>query len=362
MKRILIVNDSVLHQKILLALLEQHGKYQCVGVAGDGITAIQMNQTYKPDLILMDIHMPNMDGVTATLNIMNSQPTRILIVTCTVTANLTHVFEAQAKGAMDAIKTPMVSLNSQGMLTPANMSKAGEELIHKIDTLLSANIPRGLSLAALQEQKQSLSTGLPAKKLVVIGASTGGPNAIVRILQEISELNDTAVLLVQHIDAVFAESFRLWLTEHTGLDATLAKADQPLQSNRIYVAPGGRQSVTIADDRTLKIIPTPEDRYYSPNIDLCMTSAANVFGHNALGIILTGMANDGAHGLLSMKEAGATTLSQSPESCVVDSMPRAAQQLGASQSVYPLAGISREIKQWIQKGGCNEYTRIHSSA
>lgn len=362
MSRILIANDSILHQKILLALLEQHGKYQCVGVAGDGVAAVQMNQTHKPDLILMDIHMPNMDGVTATMTIMNNQPTRILIVTCTVTANLTHVFEAQAKGAMDVIKTPMVSLNSQGMLTPSSMSEAGVELFHKMDTLLRANVPKGLSLVALQQHKHIQSASSNARKLVVIGASTGGPNAIVKILQDIRELQDTAIILVQHIDQVFAESFRLWLTEHTGLETSIAKTGQPLQDNRIYIAPGGRESVTITNDRRLSITPTPEERYYSPSIDLCMASAAKAFGANALGVVLTGMADDGAQGLLEMRQAGARTLTQTPASCVVDSMPKAAQQLDAAQSVLPLADISREIKQWIQTGGNSDYPRIHSSA
>ncbi|MFC3150980.1 chemotaxis protein CheB [Litoribrevibacter euphylliae] len=344
------MNDSILHQKILLALLEQHGCYQCVGVAGDGLMAVRMNQEYRPDLILMDIHMPNMDGVTATMNIMNSHPTRILIVTCTVSSNVTRVFEAQAKGAMDVIKTPVVTLNGQGILTQDCMNRAGLQLFQKMDTLLKACVPHVSSTQRPQRLAISSAPTSPAQRLIVIGASTGGPNAVLKILAALTDLKDTAVVLNQHIDEIFAESFRLWLAEHTGLTICLAKNGQPLKSKHVYVAPGGRQSVTVTPEKQIKIVPTPAELYYSPSINLCMNSVAKVFGANALGVILTGMADDGAEGLLSMKQAGAITLAQTPDSCVVDSMPKSAQRIGAAQGAQPLDGIRRTIEEWI-KGG-----------
>ncbi|MCP4110181.1 MAG: response regulator [Desulfobacteraceae bacterium] len=139
MIKILIVNDSPLHQKILLALLEQQPGYNIVGVATHGAEAVRMNRQFSPDIILMDIHMPVTNGVEATQQIMKEKPTRILIVTSTFTANMTWIFDAQAFGAMDVTKTPVVQLDASGLLTIETLMNAGAGLIHKIEVL--AKVP-----------------------------------------------------------------------------------------------------------------------------------------------------------------------------------------------------------------------------
>ncbi len=352
MIKILIVNDSPLHQKILLALLEQQPGYNIVGVASHGTEAVRMNRQFSPDIILMDIHMPVTNGVEATRQIMKEKPARILIVTSTFTANMTWIFDAQAAGAADVTKTPVVQLDASGRLTVESLVKAGASLIQKIDVLAKA--PLRYNVSKSSPMKHSIParafrlTQDIADKVVAIGASTGGPNVILQILSGLTNLSRTAILITQHINHDFSDSLVQWLADNTRLSIKQAQTGDLVQAGQVYAAPGGRHSVQVIRGNRLKVITTPGHLIYSPNISLFMESVAMIYGANALGIILTGMGDDGATGLLKMRQMGATTTAQDSPSCVIDAMPAAARKIGAVQRTYPLNTIADNIMKWMR--------------
>lgn len=346
MPKILIVNDSLLHQKILLAIFELQPQYEIVAVAANGYEAIEKCQQTSPDLVIMDIHMPGLDGLQATKKIMKSSPTRILIVTATINVNMHFIFEAQAHGAMDVAKTPQVTLNSHGSLTKENLTVAGADLLYKIDILLKIPIKKPQIPSHPQRKIHSLPTVTQmVRKVVAIGASTGGPNLIKEIISQIPSLNNTAIIIIQHIMEDFAASFADWLSGYSAIPVQLAQNKSRL-SPQIFICPGGKKSLQLQMDRTLALVPTPSHLHHTPNIDILFSSVAKYFAKNSMGIILSGMGNDGAQGLLQMRQNGAYTICQRPDTCIVDSMPVSAQKLGACKRSLTPCEIVEEIIKW----------------
>jgi len=333
--RIAIVNDLALAVEALRRVVRSIPGAEVAWVARDGQQAIAQCERDRPDLVLMDLVMPEVDGVEATREIMRRAPCPVLVVTASVRGNVGKVYDALGCGALDAVATPRLGLG--GGVAGA------EELVRKIATV------RALAGDAALPGPQALATGGVAARapsatppLIAIGASTGGPHALATILAALPAALPAAVAVVQHIDAAFAPGLARWLNRRTALPVALLSAPEPPRAGRIYVAACDGHLALGADQR-LGVSAEPRDTLHCPSIDVFLASVARHQPGRAIGVLLTGMGRDGAAGLLAMRHAGHPTIAQDADSSVVYGMPRAAANLGAATEVLPLEAIAARL-------------------
>lgn len=324
--RVGIVNDSPTAAEALRRVITAAPGYQVAWIASDGQQAVDRTVADRPDLLLMDLLMPHVDGVVATRDIMSRAPCAIVVVTATVTGHVHQVFAALAHGALDAVDTPV--------LGPGGDVRGGDALIARLEAVTrimrSPERPRMIT---------STSANETPSVLVAIGASTGGPQAIAEVLRGLGPRFDGAILLVQHIDADFAPGMVSWLTEVTGVTVSLAADRDVPTSHRALFSSSSSGAVLTADGRlTLE----PANRSLR-TIDRLFQSIAQHWHSHAVGVLLTGMGRDGAEGLLEMRRTGFATIAQDEATSVVYGMPRAAAELRAAGRVVPLREVARAI-------------------
>jgi len=303
--------------------------YSVAWIAEDGEQAVRLCAADVPDLILMDLMMPRMDGAEATRRIMAASPCPILVVTATVGGHVGKVFEAMGFGALDAVDTPV--LGATGAPTGAAALLGKIALVGRITgqrSLEAPRVSRPVSGAGLVQQCP----------LVAIGASTGGPGALVRLLSDLPLGLQAAVAIVQHVDEQFAPGLAQWLARQTGHDVCIASVgDSP--------APG---VVTIASTNDHLVLtrqgfaytPEPADYAYRPSVDVFFHSVLRTWRGPLVGILLSGMGADGAEGLLAFRKAGWFTIAQDSATSVVYGMPKAAAQLNAAVEILPIDRIA----------------------
>ncbi len=331
--KIAIVNDTrVIAEALRRVVVKEH---EVIWVAYGGAQAVQFCAENRPDLILMDLVMPEMDGVETTRLIMKSTPCAILIVTASPEQNTSQVFRALGAGALDVVATPVLSDQSAGdcMLL---------KKIKTIGTLISAST----NLVA-PRQGDAKSMGAPHSRadiLVAIGASTGGPVALANLLKNWSPPNNCAVVIVQHIDRAFADSFAQWLGGLANVPVTVIEDGAAVAPGQIFLAKTNNHLVLGPCNR-LSYNAEPSDYPYRPSIDVFFHSVARHWGGRAIGVLLTGMGRDGAQGLLAMRQAGNLTIAQDEASSAVYGMPRAAAQIDAAVQVLSLEKIGLLLSQ-----------------
>jgi two-component system, chemotaxis family, protein-glutamate methylesterase/glutaminase len=390
--RVVVVDDSALMRRMITTLIERDPVIRVVGVARDGREAIALVEELRPDIITMDVRMPVMDGLATTEHLMAYCPTPILVLTASLASHEVDItFRMLDAGALEVIEKPHGE-------TPLAIERAGFDLIRRIKTLSRVKVVTHLrgrrrivdgaeSHPAAQPRRQNngatAQSGLatmprhtsPAREtvdgrsrlaaaiesrpatqplvaqataqldfsLVVIGASTGGPRVVHQILADLPRGLPAVVLVVQHIAPGFSLGMTEWLSSASALPVRLAVEGNLLRPGEVLVAP---------DQRDLLI--TPQGRVHlnenplliqRPAIDVTMQAAAEVFGANALGVLLTGMGRDGAYGMLTIRRCGGHTIAQDEASCAIFGMPRAAIQLGAATEVLPPSRIAARIAE-----------------
>ena len=337
--RIAIVNDTLMAVEALKRIVSQNKEHSIIWVAHNGEEAVKACADDTPDLILMDINIPVMDGVEATRKIMHDSPCAILLVTSSVTANTSKVFEAMGAGALDAINTPVLEHNSK--------LKMGEDLLRKI------SIIKKLIVFETKEQS-TIKTHIDKEKLketitlIAIGSSTGGPSALVEVLKNLPVNFPAAFVVVQHVDSQFMDGFVNWLNEQLILPVRLAVNGDKINVGTILVA-DSKQHLTLTKKQTLVYTPEPEDYPYKPSVNHFFDSIAHNRYENAIGILLTGMGKDGASGLLAMHEKGFMTIAQEKSTCAVYGMPKAAIELNAADFMLSPIEINKKIVQSFKK-------------
>ena len=346
--RIAIVNDTAIAVEALKRVLITVSSYQVAWIARDGAEAVACCAKDKPDLILMDLFMPIMDGVEATRQIMKQSPCMILIVTASVGKNAGKVFEAMGYGARDAVDTPILGV--QGIPDSA------QPLLAKIVTL-SKLIGKSSTSSTLTSKTQTSKTqtlkftafSTPAPKLpslIAIGSSTGGPKALATILSRLPANFGAAIAIVQHVDMQFSAGLVDWLNQQTPLTVRLAKTGDRLEKGIVHVA-GTNDHLSLRSDLTLHYIKEPIDYPYRPSVDVFFKSLSQHWNQKEIAVLLTGMGQDGAEGLKVLRSRGWHTIAQDAKSCIVYGMPKAAIQLNAAIEILSPDAIVQSLIQRV---------------
>jgi two-component system, chemotaxis family, protein-glutamate methylesterase/glutaminase len=342
--RVLIVEDSRSQRELLVGLLRASSDFEVVGMASNGKAAVAEAQRLRPQVIAMDIHLPILDGYEATRQIMRQCPTPIVLISSQ--ADTTgRTIEALAAGALAVVGKPGACL---GALT------TDDERVAFLTTLrLMAGVPvvtRHSPRASAAEHRGVAAGGrLPAVSqptVLAIAASTGGPAAVQTVLRGLGAGFPLPILLVQHITGAFIPLLGEWLNKTTALAVRVAQQGERLVPGQIYMAPQDHH-IIVYEPGVVGLRPLhPGDRF-CPSADVLFESVARICGARAIGLVLTGMGDDGAHGLLALHAAGAPTLAQNEASCVVYGMPRAAIEAGAITRTETLMGIVAAISELV---------------
>jgi two-component system response regulator WspF len=348
--RIAIVNDLVLAREVLRRLVHSVPGYRVAWTAANGEEAVRKAAHDPPDIILMDLIMPVLDGVEATRRIMANNPCPILLVTSSVTGNFNMVYRAMGCGGLDAVNTPTLApdgtvMDGEGIL--ARIAK----LAHQQQVPVSAAVDSPSPCSAGPGQGDQQTPAEAAAKLpllVAMGASTGGPEAIARVLTGLPIGCPAGMVIIQHIAADFARGLAIWLQSHSRLPVRLAQNGDKLQVGEVLLA-GTDDHLKLRADCRLTYTPDPVDYPYRPSVDVFFHSLAATGLRPGIAVLLTGMGTDGAQGLLCLRKLGWHTIAQDQASCVVYGMPKAAAELRAACEILPLAQIPEAVKAQIMR-------------
>jgi len=337
--RIAIVNDLALAREVLKRLVLSVPGYSVAWIAEDGAVAVENAALDRPDIILMDLVMPVLDGVEATRQIMTATPCPILLVTSSVTGNLNQVYAAMGYGGLDAVNTPTFGpggaiLEGEPILARiAKLARSQQVTMPRAGTTSPPRVPHGT--AAKTQSRQP--------PLVLLGASTGGPEAVAQILSWLPPDFPAAVIVVQHIAADFAPGLAQWLATRSQMPVRLARAGELPAASSVLLA-GTNDHLVLRSDLRLAYSPEPVDFPYRPSIDVFFESAARYWPTPGVAALLTGMGSDGARGMLLLDQAGWYTIGQDRATSVVYGMPKAAAEMNAVRQVLPLPKIGPEIR------------------
>jgi two-component system chemotaxis response regulator CheB/two-component system response regulator WspF len=327
-----IANASPLAVEMLRRALSLRLEHEVIWIASDGEQAVQLCKAQRPDLVLMDVVMPNLDGVEATRRIMKQSPCAILIVTVDVGAQARKVYEALGCGAVDAVDMPGLMRDDFAQGAAPLLSK-----IEMVKALLAERQGQGDGAASAPVTRTEASA-----RLVAIGASAGGPAALAMVLRQLPVNFPAAVVVIQHIDATFAPGMAEWLGQQCALPVRIAsEGDRPV-SGTILVA-GTDQHLRLKDAKRLGYTPDPPGNPYRPSIDVFFQSVVGMWRGDAIGVLLSGMGRDGARGLKAMRDKGYYTIAQDRASSAVYGMPKAAAELGAAVAIAPAELIASKL-------------------
>lgn len=338
---VLIVDDSALVRQLLTDMISQDEELEVAGVARDGVEAIKLTHELDPDVITMDVHMPEMDGLTALEYIMKKTPRPVVMLSALVKKGAAPTLKALEYGAVDFILKP-----SQ---FPTSVSEVREDVIQKIKAAANSRareIWERSRRARPQKKLKIKKSEVRGGRLIVVGASAGGPKALTELVPALPEDLPASVLIVQHMPGPFTSSFAERLNTKAKIDVKEADDGEELSQGQALVAPGGQDLVLegLAGGKVrARLLPTVARHGASPVIDVTMESAAQVFGEKTIGVLLSGMGSDGALGLGMIKDAGGDTIAQDEETSLVFGMPKAAIERKLVDEVLPLDRIAGEI-------------------
>jgi two-component system, chemotaxis family, protein-glutamate methylesterase/glutaminase len=340
--RVLVVDDSALMRKLIPQIIETDSSIQVVGTAMDGNFGLKKIQELKPQVVTLDLEMPGMGGLDMLKEIMRRHRLPVIVVSSHSTKGAAVTLKALSLGAFDFVAKPQD--------VTSRMQESARELIAKIKAAAQS---RGIQIATAAEfdepvrrKKTPVAAHNAPTKVVAIGVSTGGPQSLQYLLSKLPPEFPACVLVVQHMPEGFTEMFARRLDECTSLRVKEAQSGDVLQAGRVLICPGSRhlkvKRLPLGDVAVLS--DEPRVNGHRPSADVLFRSVAEEFGARALGLIMTGMGDDGANGLGSIKAAGGVTIAQSEQSCIVFGMPKAAIERGHAMRVVDLEGMASALQ------------------
>jgi two-component system chemotaxis response regulator CheB len=351
--RVLIVDDSAVVRQVLSATLGEDLGIEVIGAASDPVFAMERMRVQWPDVIVLDVEMPRMDGITFLKKLMAEHPTPVVICSTLTEKGATTTMQALAAGAVSIVTKPKLGLKQF-------LQDSSDDLIGAVKAAACAKVRRLIPSRATLPAPPKLTADviLPiadhsmaetTDRVVAIGTSTGGTQALEAVLTELPRVCP-GIVIVQHMPEKFTEAFANRLNGLCKIEVREAKAGDRVMPGRALIAPGGRHMLLKRSGAQyhVDVIDGPLVSRHRPSVDVLFRSVAKSAGKNALGIIMTGMGDDGAHGLKELHDLGARTLAQDEDSCVVYGMPKEAVKLGAVDRVLPLGEIHLEILQALQ--------------
>src|SRR5690606_11789403 len=329
--RVLVVDDSPTMRGLITAVLNSDPGVDVVGQAGDALEARAAIKKLNPDVVTLDIEMPNMNGLEFLEKIMRLRPMPVIMVSTMTHHGANATLAALEIGAFDCVGKP-----APGDIRPFM------DLAEKVKAAARSSMRR--------QVPSPIPAAMPAaefrvgRKIVAIGSSTGGVEALISVLQKFPR-NCPPTVITQHMPPTFTKSFAERLNRLCDPAVEEATDGARLEVGKIYLAPGGDRHLQVVNPGApiCRLVERPAVNGHRPSVDVLFDSVAELAGRNAVGVILTGMGRDGAAGLLKMRHAGARTIGQNEKTCVVYGMPRVAYELGAVEHQYPLSSIGEEI-------------------
>jgi len=354
--KVLVVDDSALIRALLSEIINAQPDMEVVGTAPDPLVARERIKALNPDVLTLDVEMPKMDGLVFLEKLMRLRPMPVVMVSSLTETSCDITLRALELGAFDYVTKPKIDIRS-GLLEYA------EELTGKIRCAYQSGLKRpaaGRAAAHQPERKYTADAVLPTRhlhfstteKVIVVGASTGGTEALKAFLAALPP-DCPAILVTQHMPEAFTRAFAARLNGLCAMAVKEAEHGERLLPGHVYIAPGNRHLLLSRSGANYTAILSdgPPVSRHRPSVDVMFRSAANCAGGNCLGIIMTGMGDDGAAGMLELHQVGARTLAQDEESCVVFGMPKEAIARGGVDEVVPLGELSRRLSAWLSAQG-----------
>jgi two-component system, chemotaxis family, protein-glutamate methylesterase/glutaminase len=348
MIKVLIVDDSLTEATLLRGILETEPDMTVIGHARNGQEAVKMCASLKPDLITMDIEMPVLDGIDATRLIMSQTPIPVVIISSTINdKSLNATFKALEAGAVSVLPKPE-------NITSAAFAERRASMVETLRSMAEIKVVKrrfNVKKTAVPAAVFHPETSNAIYELVAIGVSIGGPQVLNLILQKLPDNFPIPIVIVQHMAEGFITGFAQWLDEHVSLHVKTAEQNELLAAGTVYFAPDGYHLTVVRDGHHLKsqLVVSPPVSGFRPSATVLLESVARVCGSRAIGGLLTGMGNDGAVGLLELKNHKGTTFIQDPDSAVVFGMAGVAQSLGAAEQVVKLDEIANYLLHMVKQ-------------
>ena len=335
--RVLVVDDSALMRKLIPQVLQRDPSIEVVGTAMDGALGLKKIEELHPHVVTLDIDMPRMDGIEMLRQIMRRHRVPVIVVSAQTDASASITLRALAFGAFDFVTKPRDAALGR-------LDQIASELAQKIKAAASSGPPKMIITVPTMKPKPGRRAAMPAgpSRIVAIGISTGGPNALQYLLSQLPEDFPGCIVVVQHMPEGFTQMFAKRLDESSALEVKEAQSGDLLLAGRVLICPGDRHIKVrkMEHGKIAILVDHPRVNGHRPSADVLFNSVAQEFGSNAVGVLMTGMGEDGAAGLGTLQAAGAVTAAQSPDTCIVDSMPRAAIERGFASKIISLPNLA----------------------
>jgi two-component system chemotaxis response regulator CheB len=336
------VDDSALMRKLISQILQRDPAIQVVGTAMDGSFGLKKIEELHPQVITLDLEMPRMDGIETLRVITRKYKIPVIIVSAHSKEGAATTFHALSLGAFDFVRKPVDAVSG-------HLEEIANELTKKIRTAAAIGAPRAIPEASFptrRAQKPAFRPRRGPSRIIAIGVSTGGPNALQFVLSQLPGDFTGSILIVQHMPEGFTEMFARRLDECCAIDVREASSGDLLLAGTALVCPGNRHMMIRHTPRgdVVALMDRPPVNGHRPSVDVLFRSVAREVGNQTVGVLMTGMGEDGAEGLGEIKAAGGLTIAQSPETCVVDGMPSSAIGRGHAVRVVPLEALASTLQ------------------
>lgn len=344
--RVMVVDDSVFMRRMVKDLLETDPEIEVVALARDGQEALEMLPEVRPDVVLLDVEMPRLNGLEFLERALSREPLRVIMLSALTQEGSDVTIQALERGALDFIPKPSGTIS-------LDIDRKKEEIIQKVKSVSTIPLER-VRMCCLPQRGsgrrlRGRETKEESRRVVFVASSTGGPKALQILMQGLSPLTESGMVLVQHMPPGFTKSLADRLSDLAPFPVREAQGGEAILKNHAFLAPGGKH-LLVNGERRLVLDDSPPLKGLKPCADISLSSLVDVFGSRILAVILTGMGKDGLEGCRKLKKAGGTVIAQDEKTSLIFGMPRAVIEEGLADLVLPIEDIGKAITEWDRRG------------